>query len=590
MTNSVPTRVHYFERQFLRAEDFAAEQAYHLKAYRRHNLAGHHWGILHGLEVMQDEDGNLNVQAGLAVDGYGRTLILPAYRAISHQAFVEQASDILDVWLVYERRPVRARPRGNLSCDDNREWHREIETARVEVLAPDRNQVAVGGSGQPDGRKPLDVPVADWDFGPTQAPPDEPDRRWPVYLGRIERVDNEFQINLGGRPYAGLVGEFLRSPSGRALVQVGAEKPHDPNRFAVYLASDDGACSPASLSTREPEFAIEASGDVRIYNDTTLYGNLLIDGGAAIFEGDAAPESAQPWQIYHSIAASKTDDGVTEEQLRVEMASFGPSEVVIGYYQQQAFVPCLTIRNDCTVTVHGNLEAQGGMDVAGGIQAVSFAAQVIEYARKHFQQESGSSRAEFTCNFVKAFVPRDYRPALAFLADQLLQVPVTARVCVEALVDAMRQERGRIQRQLVPMFVDILADTKYRELRKHLAQELCDKLDIGLLASFSHESVSSVSAAPPQVAEDDFTRIHFIGPRLAERLKAEGIQTFEEFGDQDPVRIGKLIRTSTERAKGMIREALKLAAEKRRAEAAPSPDDDATTEDEARPSGDEAEG
>ena len=44
-------RVRYFDRQFLRPQDFTDEQTYHVAMRRRHNIAGHSWGILHGLAL-----------------------------------------------------------------------------------------------------------------------------------------------------------------------------------------------------------------------------------------------------------------------------------------------------------------------------------------------------------------------------------------------------------------------------------------------------------------------------------------------------------------------------------------------------------
>ena len=44
-------RVNFYERQYLRAFDLLAEQAYHLEMRRRLNLALHLWGIVDGFDV-----------------------------------------------------------------------------------------------------------------------------------------------------------------------------------------------------------------------------------------------------------------------------------------------------------------------------------------------------------------------------------------------------------------------------------------------------------------------------------------------------------------------------------------------------------
>src|SRR5215212_7412260 len=100
MSSDAIARVHYFTHLFLRTPDFADEQAYHLAMRRRHNLAHHRWGIVQGLEIALDGE-NLFVQPGLAVDGYGRELILSAKTPLLTNSFDTLGSATLDVWLGY---------------------------------------------------------------------------------------------------------------------------------------------------------------------------------------------------------------------------------------------------------------------------------------------------------------------------------------------------------------------------------------------------------------------------------------------------------------------------------------------------------
>ena len=102
MSNSDIARVRYYTRQFLRTADFVDEQAYHVAMQRRHNLAGHTWGIVRGLDVEQDKDARLGISAGAAIDGYGRYVILPAPQPIEPGEF-DRGSEVLDVWLVYSQ-------------------------------------------------------------------------------------------------------------------------------------------------------------------------------------------------------------------------------------------------------------------------------------------------------------------------------------------------------------------------------------------------------------------------------------------------------------------------------------------------------
>src|SRR5215470_5683570 len=74
-------RVLYYEREYLRSFDFIAEQNYHLEMRRRLNLALHLWGIVDGLEikkgpVVQGAPDQFYITAGMAIDAYGREIVL----------------------------------------------------------------------------------------------------------------------------------------------------------------------------------------------------------------------------------------------------------------------------------------------------------------------------------------------------------------------------------------------------------------------------------------------------------------------------------------------------------------------------------
>ena len=75
----VNKRMNHFDRQFLRAQDFADEQDYHLDRRRRHNKFFHSEGIVdlpEGLEVVQQAGHRVTVQTGWAVDKEGREMVV----------------------------------------------------------------------------------------------------------------------------------------------------------------------------------------------------------------------------------------------------------------------------------------------------------------------------------------------------------------------------------------------------------------------------------------------------------------------------------------------------------------------------------
>ena len=368
MSNNGIARVHYFERQVLRTQDFTDEQAYHVAMRRRHNIAHHTWGIVRGLELVVEE-GNLFVQPGMAVDGYGRELILPERQPLPTGAFADKGSNVLDVWLVYDRVGSDRAPKGYAGCGDGADvpFHRWQERPLIRLDVPD--------PAFPDRRRPESVHEGDLDFDPSRTPPDDPQEDWPVFLGQIIRdptnPNQPYTVDLADRPYVGLVGEGVVAPSGRARVQIGAELESDPRRFAVFVPEAD------PKPNAPPRLEIYKDGEVAIRGNATLYGDLKVEGGAIEF-GVGTVTSRQPWRIYHNLEDSK-------HELRIEMAgeTGGLNQVVIGVWsaEEKKFKPCLTVADDCTVTVHGNLVVEGQIDP----QADRVAAPLSPEARRLIQ-------------------------------------------------------------------------------------------------------------------------------------------------------------------------------------------------------------
>jgi hypothetical protein len=74
-------RVHYFRGQLLTADDFTAEQNYHLEKHRRHNRMCHGSGVVQGLQVSVTQESNgcmVIVSPGFAIDPLGNEIQLCA--------------------------------------------------------------------------------------------------------------------------------------------------------------------------------------------------------------------------------------------------------------------------------------------------------------------------------------------------------------------------------------------------------------------------------------------------------------------------------------------------------------------------------
>jgi hypothetical protein len=367
MDYDMVARPHYFERQFLRTQDFVAEQAYQLTTHRRHTIAEHIWGIVRGLELTIDADGDLSVLPGMAVDGYGRVLLLAHQQSILKSIF-DDKGDTLEVWAVYRQTPADPAQNSTGACftDNPDGFYRWQEEAQIEILPPNL--------AFPERRQPPGVPEGDVDFDPSRTPPDSPLDRWPVFLGQVERArpgPNKpyvYNVDLSDRPYAGLVGEAIQAPSGRARVQVGAERRDDTRRFAVFLQEPDVADPSRPVEETEPRLEIARDGALTMRSHTTINGDLTVNGGSLIFGVGSPPVHAAPWRIYHVIGKKPKDTTAPRpEQLRIEMADPESrpkgfvNQVAIGKWSAQAkqFVPCLTVDDDCTVTIYGTLVVHG---------------------------------------------------------------------------------------------------------------------------------------------------------------------------------------------------------------------------------------
>lgn len=78
-------RLNYFTHQFLREQDFQAEQAYHVAMRRQHNRLLHGWGVVEGCDVRKKGEREIVIDPGIAIDNLGREIILttPVVRDLS---------------------------------------------------------------------------------------------------------------------------------------------------------------------------------------------------------------------------------------------------------------------------------------------------------------------------------------------------------------------------------------------------------------------------------------------------------------------------------------------------------------------------
>ncbi len=361
MSPNTIQRVRYFDQQILRTEDFVDEQAYHVEMRRRHNIAHHTWGIACGLELAVDQQG-LVVRPGMAIDGYGRELILPQELRLSADKFAILDTDKLDVFLIYDQIEGDRPPKGYQICDQdlNEQYYRLQEIPRMWIRAYEPGL---------DPRRPPKVTPEDLDFASFERPPDDPGLQWPVFLGRFieEKTDDgkppKYHVDFSDRPYIGLVGTKIQSPDGSISLGLDSSEG-DTDKEPTTL------CLRNEIAKRSL-FAIDHQGEIDVFGRLNLHGGLDLKGGGIELASmpliedqgenneDTPKTTSEPWLIYRHTGE--------KEQLRLDI---GPEngELVIGSWseKEKKFNALMTFSAEGKVTVHGDLIVKGSIKYSKG--------------------------------------------------------------------------------------------------------------------------------------------------------------------------------------------------------------------------------
>jgi hypothetical protein len=378
MSEQITSRVHYFKGQFLRTADFADEQAYHLAMRRRHNIAHHQWGIVAGLELVLDEAGLPYVKPGMAVDGYGRELIVIAGRPLPINQFDLEESDTLDVWLIYSESGGQPAPAGYTSCepDSANSFYRWQEMPQLWLEKP---QEEPANRHQP----PL-VDPEEFNFAP-QLPPPNADKIWPVFLGQVTRdlsqTPTTYTVTGNDRPYVGAVAHTIIAPSDQTKIQLGADGKDETIRLKVASAQDDPYLT---LTVTPPDTDGQMQKAWTLAGKTAVADTLTIDKGSLQFEaGGACSPQAMPWSMYRC-----DDNGVEALRLELPEDSGGQNRLVFGTWSadDEAFQPILTLADNGQITVHGNLFVQGKVSE---IPAPGFSAAAVQQINAVFAGSLG---------------------------------------------------------------------------------------------------------------------------------------------------------------------------------------------------------
>lgn len=245
------SRVRYFDRQFLRAVDFQAEQTYERDARRRHVLAHHTWGIVVGFELVevaipnQTEFVDVVLQPGVAIDGFGRELVSYHPVRLDPAAFDAFHSDAHQtVWLGYQEDQAGALSSNWSDCQDSAATRvTEGWTIVVSPPAPRTDAIIVDGSAASPPPTPSGKPEipADESVPYQELPEGSPGDRWLIRLGTVhwDGMQQSFRPAAAGRlmeqrAYVGAVAGHLYTPAGTLdIAQRKAPADMDAAEFAT---------------------------------------------------------------------------------------------------------------------------------------------------------------------------------------------------------------------------------------------------------------------------------------------------------------------------------------------------------------------
>lgn len=161
MNDIAEQRPSFFEGEVLSASDLEQLVVYLRDQDARHLLGGHTWGIVAGLQLLEQTSpaGGVDVYLlpGYAVDGYGRGVIVVNPLRLSVDWFNGQPSGPVQLWIRYDQGQTSAvRPGFQVCCNGGDAYSRVAESYAIEVghksLASQQSGISVAGETVDDAR------------------------------------------------------------------------------------------------------------------------------------------------------------------------------------------------------------------------------------------------------------------------------------------------------------------------------------------------------------------------------------------------------------------------------------------------------
>jgi hypothetical protein len=292
-------RLHYFERQYLGAADLEDQQTYLRDMRRRHNVGHHTWGIVTGLDLVEvpvpgDPTAvSIFIQPGMAIDGFGREIIVMAPVQLDAALFASFNDDNYHaVWISYDQVQAQPPTGGFAQCDVSNQFSRIQETYKIEVDPNPPTHIDVSVNGQQVNPTSTTISIPADDSVPYQEfPDDSTDPTWLLQLGSVHWDGSPGQLKFkpatphtrlaDGRAYVGVVAQNVYGPAPEPVPD-----PNHPNpvtdlptffiqpRFPL-TDSTTGLPKPDAVGFAEIMGRLQVDGRITAEKDVLLNGGKL---------------------------------------------------------------------------------------------------------------------------------------------------------------------------------------------------------------------------------------------------------------------------------------------------------------------------
>ena len=225
----------FFEGQYLGADDLSALVTYFRGAGARQRLMAHAWGVAAGLDLVAVEiaagEYQVSVLPGIAIDGYGRLIVVTQPTEIDAEKLVGIGSGMVKVWIRYDQQAIRAMRPGYDTCGASDAYARIEESFEIELgerpsVLDRQSGVTVAGAVVDDAREAAHSVNAgaplhcDGSVPYQELPADDDDARWLVPLGVVSWMsatssfrdlteDQRLADRMFRRSFGAVAGEIL---------------------------------------------------------------------------------------------------------------------------------------------------------------------------------------------------------------------------------------------------------------------------------------------------------------------------------------------------------------------------------------------